>query len=88
VLQVSTLWKSDGTSVSVLVEDVSRNKCFFPRFEYHMIYVLYPFVTCLLILPHVFLSIVFVGELLWTCNLLHSVLLISLISLCTIKSLL
>jgi hypothetical protein len=28
------------------VEDISRNKCFlFFRFEYHMLYVLYPFVT-------------------------------------------
>jgi hypothetical protein len=25
----------------------------FPRFEYHMFYILYPFVTCLLTLPHI-----------------------------------
>jgi hypothetical protein len=31
---------------------MSRNKCFFSRFEYHMFYVLYPFVTCLLTLPY------------------------------------
>jgi hypothetical protein len=30
----------------MLAEDMSRNKCFFfPSFEYHMFYVLYPFVT-------------------------------------------
>jgi hypothetical protein len=34
-----------GTSVSVLVEGMSRNKCFFARFEYHVFYVLCPFVT-------------------------------------------
>jgi hypothetical protein len=32
---------------------MSRNKCFFPRFKYHMFYVLYPFVTYLLTLPHI-----------------------------------
>jgi hypothetical protein len=37
----------------MLVEDVSRNKCFF-RFEYHIFYVLYPFVTYLLTLPHIY----------------------------------
>jgi hypothetical protein len=41
-------------SVSMLVEDMSRNKCFFFRFEYHMFYVLYPFVTYLLTVPHIF----------------------------------
>jgi hypothetical protein len=30
ILRVSTLWYSDGTSVSMLVEDMSRNKCYFP----------------------------------------------------------
>jgi hypothetical protein len=29
MLRVSTQWQSDGTSVSVLVEDMSINKCFF-----------------------------------------------------------
>jgi hypothetical protein len=29
MLQVSTHWQSDGTSVSMLAEDMSRNKCFF-----------------------------------------------------------
>jgi hypothetical protein len=40
----------DGARVSVLVEDMSRNKCFL-RLEYHTFYVLYPFVTYLLSLP-------------------------------------
>jgi hypothetical protein len=26
---------------------------FFSRFEYHMFYILYPFVTCLLTVPHI-----------------------------------
>jgi hypothetical protein len=30
------------------VEDMSRNKCFFFRFENQIFYVLYPFVACLL----------------------------------------
>jgi hypothetical protein len=30
---------------------MSRNKCFFLRFEFHMFYVSYPFVTYLLTLP-------------------------------------
>jgi hypothetical protein len=34
-------------------EDMPRNKCFFFRFEYHMFYVLYPFVTYLLTLPSI-----------------------------------
>jgi hypothetical protein len=29
ILRVSTLWQSGGTSVPKLVEDMSRNKCFF-----------------------------------------------------------
>jgi hypothetical protein len=29
----------------LVVEDISRNKCFSPMFEYHMFYVLYPFMT-------------------------------------------
>jgi hypothetical protein len=30
MLRVSTHWQSDGTSVSILVEDMSRNEGFFP----------------------------------------------------------
>jgi hypothetical protein len=30
VLRISTRWKSDRTNVSMLIEDMSRNKCFFP----------------------------------------------------------
>jgi hypothetical protein len=30
---------------------------FFPRFEYHMFYVLYPFVTYLLTLPRIYLRV-------------------------------
>jgi TRAP-type mannitol/chloroaromatic compound transport system permease small subunit len=48
---------SDGTSVLMLVEDILRNIMFFSRFEYHMFYVLYPFVTYLLILPRRSLSV-------------------------------
>jgi hypothetical protein len=33
--------------------DMSRNKCFFSRFEYRMFYVLYPFVTYLLTRPRI-----------------------------------
>jgi hypothetical protein len=40
----------DGTSGSTHVDDMSRN-IFSPRFEYHMFYVLYPFVAHLLNLP-------------------------------------
>jgi hypothetical protein len=40
-------FRLDGTSISMMVEDMSRNKCF-SRFEYHMFHVLYPFVTYLL----------------------------------------
>jgi hypothetical protein len=40
------------TTVSMLVEDMSR-KFFFSRFEYHMLYVLYPFVTYLLSFPRI-----------------------------------
>jgi hypothetical protein len=44
--------KSDGTSVSMLQKDMSRNKLsFFFRLEYDMCYVLYKFVTHLLRLP-------------------------------------
>jgi hypothetical protein len=50
LLQVSTHWQIDGTSLSVLVEDMSRNNVFW-RFEYHMFYVLYPFVIYLLTVP-------------------------------------
>jgi hypothetical protein len=49
MLQILTHWYSDGTSVSVMVEDMSRNKCFF-------FYVLYPFMTCLLALSLTFLK--------------------------------
>jgi hypothetical protein len=40
-----------GTSASIFMEEMSRNT-FFPRFEYHIFYVLYLFVTYLLTLPH------------------------------------
>jgi hypothetical protein len=36
--------KSERPCVSVLVDNMLRNKCF-TKFEYHMVYVLYPFVT-------------------------------------------
>jgi hypothetical protein len=39
--------QSDGTSVSVFVEGMSRSKCYFFWFEYRMCYVLYPFVSYL-----------------------------------------
>jgi hypothetical protein len=36
-------FRGTGTNVPMLVEDMSRNKCFFFfKFEYHMFYVLYP----------------------------------------------
>jgi hypothetical protein len=42
-------FRRTGKAIDKLVEDTSRNKCFPPpRFEYHMFYVLYPFVTFLL----------------------------------------
>jgi hypothetical protein len=44
-------FRRDGTSVSVLVEDMSRNNCFFSSLEYHMFYVLYPFMAYILTLP-------------------------------------
>jgi hypothetical protein len=37
------------------MSDMSRNKCF-SGFEYHMFYVLYPFVTYLLTLPRIILE--------------------------------
>jgi hypothetical protein len=40
-------FRRDGTSVSMLMEDMSGNICFSPKFEYHVFYVLYPFVTWL-----------------------------------------
>jgi hypothetical protein len=43
------LRQPDGTSVSILVENMSRN--FFFRFVCRMFYVLYPFVTYLLTFP-------------------------------------
>jgi hypothetical protein len=52
MLWVSTHWYSNGTSISMLVEDILRNTSnAFLRFEYHMFWVLYPFVSYLLILP-------------------------------------
>jgi hypothetical protein len=33
--------QSDGTSVAVLLDDMSRNNFFFFSFEYHTFYVLY-----------------------------------------------
>jgi hypothetical protein len=45
MLRVSTHWESDGASVSVLVEDMSRNKCVFQDRISH--------VTYLLTLPHI-----------------------------------
>jgi hypothetical protein len=43
-----------GTNVSMVTEDMSRNKCFFPGSSITcFIYFLYPFVTCLLTLPHI-----------------------------------
>jgi hypothetical protein len=53
VLRVSTNWKSNWTSVSMLVEDLSRNKVF-SRIKYRMFCVLYPFVTYLLT-PYIFI---------------------------------
>jgi hypothetical protein len=50
VPQCNRMLKYIIISVTMLVDDMSRNKCFF-RFEYHMFYVLYPFVTYLLALP-------------------------------------
>jgi hypothetical protein len=47
MLRVLLHWQSDGTSVSMLVEDMSRNKCFF---HVGILHVLYPFVTYLLTL--------------------------------------
>jgi hypothetical protein len=47
--RVSTHWQSDGASVSMLAEDMSRNKGF-STFDYHIFYVLYTFVTYLLTL--------------------------------------
>jgi hypothetical protein len=50
MMRVSRHRYSDWKRVSVLVEDMSRNNCF-PVFEYHIFYVLHPFVTYLLTLP-------------------------------------
>jgi hypothetical protein len=52
MLRVSKHWESDGKNVSMLMEDTSRNKCF-SGFEYHIFYVLYPFLTCLVTLPRI-----------------------------------
>jgi hypothetical protein len=43
MLRVLTHCLSDGTNVSMLVEDMSRKNV--SRFEYHMFYNLYSFVT-------------------------------------------
>jgi hypothetical protein len=56
MLLVSTTWHSDGTSVSILVEDMSGNKCF-PGFEYHTFYFLYSFVTYLLTSSYVWKTV-------------------------------
>jgi hypothetical protein len=53
LLRVSTHWQSDGTSVSILAEDMSRNKCFFQVPISYAVHVLYPFVTYLLTLPRI-----------------------------------
>jgi hypothetical protein len=50
MLWVSMLWQSDGTNLTMLVEDISRNKSFY-RFKYHILYVTYPFMTISLTLP-------------------------------------
>jgi hypothetical protein len=43
-------FRCTGKAMGKVVEDMSRNKVF-SRFEYHMFFVLYPFVTLLLTLP-------------------------------------
>jgi hypothetical protein len=48
MLRVSTQQLSDGTSVSLLIEGMSRNKYFF---QVRISHVLHPFVTHLLTLP-------------------------------------
>jgi hypothetical protein len=48
MLRVSTQWQSDGTSVSMLVEGMSRNKCFV---HVRISTVLHQSVSCLLTLP-------------------------------------
>jgi hypothetical protein len=50
MLWVSMHWQSDGTSVLMLVEDMSRNTLFF---QVRIPHVLYPFVTYLLTLPRI-----------------------------------
>jgi hypothetical protein len=40
--------KAMGQMLSMFAEDMSRNTCFFSRFEYHIFYGLHPFVTYLL----------------------------------------
>jgi hypothetical protein len=51
VLRVSTHWESDGISVSVWVEDVSRNKCFFQVRILHVLRFM-SIVTCSLVSSH------------------------------------
>jgi hypothetical protein len=65
VLRASTHWQSDGTIVSMLLEDMSRNN-FFSRQEYHMFCVSYAFVTYLLTLPRINQKEAQVGTLCYT----------------------
>jgi hypothetical protein len=53
MLRVSTHWLSDGTSVPISVEDMPEINVFL-RFEYYMLYILYLFVTYVLIVPHTY----------------------------------
>jgi hypothetical protein len=48
--------KAMGQSVLMSVEHISKIKFFFLRYEYHVFYVLYPFVTYLLTLPRTILA--------------------------------
>jgi hypothetical protein len=58
MLRVSTHLYSDGTSVSMLVDGMSRNKII-STFEYPMFYVLYQFVTSLLTFPRAYITSLF-----------------------------
>jgi hypothetical protein len=57
MLQVSTHWQSNGPSASMLVEDISRNKCFFQVQISHVL-PFYPFVTYLMILSHMKVNLI------------------------------
>jgi hypothetical protein len=62
MLRVWTQCYSDGTDVSMLVEDMSRNKpFFFHRFEYHIFHNLYLIVTYLRTLPHIWVCFEWIG---------------------------